>query len=257
MAELSALYAVARGFTALQMRAETELLPQLSAFGGHLRSLVRRNQLTGEEIDAASRQILSTRSEWQAALEGIHTSVQYQHALAAFDGDRQEELAIVIPQICADHQLLKRVPALYFPISPSSGARRPGNSPFLSAPACADMLVQVVQDGIAPEVAGTAWWQRELPPIECGENAAALDTPIALRLDASDVHVAVFAVSDGASLHIFTPRLRAPLTIVLAAEATDEWWEAYQDSYRVFRDALGHELAARGHRAAMIDEILR
>ena len=257
LAELSGLYSVARGFTALQSRAETELLPRLSAFGSRLRGLVRSGKLTADEIDAASQQILSTRAEWQNALETVHSSALYQRALAAFDADRQEKLGEVIPQVCAGQRQLRPAPTLYFPVSPSSGGRRPGNSPFLSAPACADRIVQVLHDGIVPEVAGAEWWERELPSIGCADDVAALDTPIALRLAASDVPVAVFAAGDEPSLRIFTPRLRASFAIVLATEATDEWWEAYQDSYGVFRDALQQELAARGHQATIGDQCNR
>ena len=32
----------------------------------------------------------------------------------------------------------------------------------------------------------------------------------------------------------------------------DEWWEAYQDSYREFRDALRRELTARGRTATLV-----
>src|SRR5437867_762363 len=51
LSDLSDLYAIARGFTMLQPRAEAELLPQISALGTRLRSLVRTRQLDDAAID--------------------------------------------------------------------------------------------------------------------------------------------------------------------------------------------------------------
>src|SRR5262249_15730407 len=150
------------------------------------------------------------------------------------------------PQVFAGVHRSHQVPTLYFPVSPSSGRRRSGASPFLSAAECADRILRVLDEGYEADSSGTEWWERELASITSADRAAALETPIALCLAAADVRIAVFTTNDDASLRIFTPRLRAPFSIVLAAEATDEWWEAYQDSYHDFREALRRELAARG-----------
>ena len=250
-AELGTLYVVARGFTALHTRAEAELLPQLASLASRLRRLVRTSDLTDNEIDAAAREISALRTRWRAELEEVHASTVYQRALAAVAADRQDEIASVIPQVLAGLHLVRPAPPLYFPVSPSSGRRRPGASPFLSAAECADSILHIVTDGYEPESGGNEWWERELPSIGCADSAAALETPIMLRVDASDVHVAVFGVGDDPGFRIFSPQMRAPFSIVLEADATDEWWEAYQDSYRTFRDALQRELAARGHRATI------
>ena len=254
-AELGTLYAVARSFTALHARAETELLPYLVGLGRRLRGLLRQARLTGAEIDLAAREIVAVRTTWQTELEQVRISAVYQRALAAFAADRQETLADLIPQIFAGMRLVHSAPSLYFPVSPSSGRRRPGASPFLSSAECADRLLRIVDDGYEADSGGTEWWERELPSISCADSVAGLETPVALCLAASDVGVAVFASSDDASLRIFTPRLRAPLSIVLADEATDEWWEAYQDSYREFRDALQRDLAARGHAVSVVSAL--
>jgi hypothetical protein len=252
-AELGTLYATACSFTTLHARAEGELLPQLTNLGSRLRSLVRNARLTEGEIEAAAREILSVRTAWQAELEQVRASAAYQQALGAFTTDRQAALADSIPQVFAGvHQVLP-APSLYFPVSPSSGRRRPGSSPFLSPVECADRILRVRADGYQPEEVGTEWWERELQSIGCADDLAGLETPIALFLPAADVHAAVFAVDNDPSLRIFTQRLRGPFSVVLAAEVTDEWWEAYQDSYRSFRDAVQRELAARGYDVSIID----
>ena len=251
-AELGTLYVVVRSFTALHARAEAELLSQLTGLGRRLRGLLRNARLTESEIDAAAVEILSVRTTWRAALEQVRASATYQQALAAFMTDRQDALADLIPHVFADLHLVAPAPSLYFPVSPSAGRRRPGASPFLSAAECADRIVRTVTNGCRPETDGTEWWERELPSISCAGSIAALETPIALCLAASHVRVAVFRVGDEPSLRVFTPQLRGPLSVVLATEATDEWWEAYQDSYREFRDAVQRELAARGHAASIV-----
>jgi hypothetical protein len=252
-AELGTLYAVARSFRALQARAEADLLPRVAGLGSRLRGQLRKAQLTDDEVDAAAREVLSIRTTWQAALEQVRASADYQQALAALAADRQADLAELIPKVFADLRLVRPAPSLYFAVSPSSHRRRSGASPFLSAPECADRILGILEEGYQPEGGGTEWWDCELPSISCTDIAAAVDTPIALRLAAADVRVAVFAAGDEPTYRIFTSQLRAPMAIVLAAEATDEWWEAYEDSYRDFRDALQHELKTRGHAAAVLD----
>lgn len=250
-AELGTLYAVARGFAALHLRAEAELLPRILRLGSHLRGLLRAARLSDDDIDAAACEILHLRTSWRAELEQVRASVVYQRAATAFAADQQDELAELIPHIFAGLRLMRPAPSLYFPVSPSTGRRRPGSSPFLSAAECADAILRALSDGLEPGRNGAEWWDHELPSISCADGAASLETPIALCLAASDVRVAVFTAGDELGLRIFTPRLHAPMASVLAAEATDEWWEAYEDSYRDFRDALQRELAARGHTASI------
>jgi hypothetical protein len=247
IAELGTLYAAARSFTALQPRAEAELLPRLLSLGRQLRSLVRTVQLTEQEIERAAQEIRSIRSAWQLELERLRASPEYQRALAALAAGRQDELAQLIPHVFAGLSALRPAPDLYFPVSPSTGRRRPGFSPFLNAGECADKILCTLREGIEPSEGTGEWWETDFPAIPCAANPAALESPIALRLAAVDVEVAVFAVLDDPGLKIFTPRLRAPMSIALGSEATDEWWEAYEDSYATFREALDRELAARGH----------
>ena len=246
LTDLSDLYSIARGFTALQARAEAEFLPQINALGARLRSLVRKGQLGDAAIDRTATEILARATLWRAELEELHGSPVYQRAVRGVAADRQAELADVIPQVFARLRVVQPVPSLYFPVSPSAGRRRPGSSPFLSPAECADKILQLLADGIGPDVEAAEWWERELPSITCADAPAGLETPIALCLDAAKVRVAVFVETEAATLRVFTTHLHAPMSVVLAREATDEWWEAYQDSYHVFRDALQQQLAARG-----------
>jgi hypothetical protein len=250
--QLGTLYTVARTFAPLAARAEGELLPCLLALGNRLRRLLRSARLTAAQIEAAAREIQHLQEIWHAELERVHTSAVYQQAIAAYEADRQAELAELLPQIFAGTRPVPAPASLFLPMSPSTGRHRPGTSPFLSPPACAERLVAILADGYAPDEGGSAWWERDLIPIVCADHPAALGTPIALRLAQADVRVTVFSGDDETTYRLFTPRLRAALSIVLAADATDEWWEAYEDSYHEFRDSLQRELRARGHPTAII-----
>ncbi len=252
-AELGTLYLVACGFSALRTRAEAELLPRVDGLGRRLRRLLRTAQLSDDAVEAAAREVLELRSAWQADLERVRTSAVYQRALAALTEDRQDELRTLIPHVLAGLRLVSPAPPLYFPVSPSSGRRRPGSSPFLSPPECAERIVRLLAEGYEPEAGGTEWWEREFAFISCADHPAALETPISLRLASGDVRVGVFTANHDLGLRIFTPRLRAPMSIVLAADATDEWWEAYQDSYREFRTALERELTTRGYTVSVVE----
>jgi hypothetical protein len=253
VAELGTLYVIARSLAALQVQAETELLPRTISLASRLRSLVRAAKLTPGEMDSAAREILALRSQWRLELDQVRASATYQQALAALSTDRQEELATLVPRVFAGVRIAQPHPDLYFPVSPSSGRRRPGSGPFLSAADCADKIAGILAEGVMPEDAGSEWWERELPFISCAATPAALDTPISLRLAASDASVTVFAVLDEPGFRIFTPRLRRPMSVLLATAAPDEWWEAYEDSYHAFRDALQRELAGRGYSVSMVN----
>jgi hypothetical protein len=243
--ELGTLYAVARSFAALRADAETKLLPCLLELGSTLRRLLRTARLSADEIDRASRQILELRTRWQTALEEVRSSGPYQQALQAWAADEQDALVHLIPRIFAGVHVLRSAPALFVPVSPSSGRRRPGNAPFLSAAECADRIAHSLAVGIEPDSGGSDWWERELPYIMCADTFWALETPIALRLAMPNPSFALFMVTDEPTCRIFTPRLCAPMGIVLAAEATDEWWQAYDESYASFIEALRYELATR------------
>jgi hypothetical protein len=246
--ELGTLYSVGRSFVALRADAEGKLLPCLLELGSKLRGLVRTAQLSADEIDRASGEIIRLRAFWRTALEEVRSAKPYREALKAWAADDQDALARLIPRIVAGVHVLRPAPTLFFPVSPSSGRRRPGNAPFLSAAECADRIAHFLAVGIQPDSGGSEWWERELSYLICADTLCALETPIALRWAVPDPSLALFTAADEPTCRIFTPRLQATMSVVLAADATDEWWQAYDESYAAFREALRHELAARGLR---------
>ena len=141
----------------------------------------------------------------------VRASPVYHAAQAALAADRQEDLARLLPQILAAIEVVQPASTLFFPVSPSSGQRRPGASPFLSARQCADHIAEMLAAGVLAEETGSEWWERDWPCIVCADDPEALDTPIALRLERPDCGAAVFAMNDEPTFRIFTRRLRAPM----------------------------------------------
>lgn len=246
LAELSTVCAVARSFVLLRTSAEEDWLPRLLEMGSRLRRLLRAARLSAAEVERAAAEILDLRARWRAALDQVRAAPAYQSALAAWAANDQGGLADFIPRVFAGVQVVRPTPTLFFPVSPSSGRRRPGSSPFLSASECAQRILQSLAAGIEPDRGGAEWWECELPYITGAGAPAVLDAPIALRLAVPDCQVAVFGVADEPTFRIFTPCLRATMAVNVAAEATDEWWQAYDESFASFRQALRRELERCG-----------
>jgi len=245
MAELSTICATAKTFILLRAEVESEWLPRLLELGSHLRRLLRTGQLSAAEVEQAAAQVVDLRRQWFAALGQVRASPVYRSTLAAWAANDQGALAGLIPQTFSYLQVVQPTPALFLPVSPSSGRRRPGSSPFLGARECAQQITQLLSAGVEPESGGSEWWESELAYIEAADDCTALDSPISLRL-ASETDVAAFRVLEEATFRIFTPRLHARMSVVLAAEAGDEWWQAYENSYQTFRQQLRSEIEQSG-----------
>lgn len=245
LAELSGLYLVAKDFRPLRARAESELLAAMAELGSRLRGFVRRGSLDDGVVDAAARDIAALRQEWRAALEDLRAGDVYQSCLSAYGAREHARLVTLIPLLFAECEHTPVPPPLSYPLSPSSGRRRPGNSPFLTPDACATRIAQLRDDGIVAEGSGTEWWETELVPLTLACDAAAFDTPVALRFEPGQMRAAVFQMGGGEIFRVYAPRLCAPFEVVLQHEVDDEWWQAFAGSYATWRDALAVELRAR------------
>jgi hypothetical protein len=246
LAELSGLYVVAKDFRPLRTRAESELLPATAELGARLRRLVRQGSTDATAVDTAARETAGLLQEWRGTLDGLRGGELYQSCIDAYSARDQPRLIALIPQLFAECDHIATPPMLYYPVSPSSGRRRPGNSPFLTPDACAARIAALRDEGIAAEGSGTEWWERELVPLTLVVDPEALDTPLALRFDPSRLIDAVFRLDDGDVFRIYAARLRAPFDVVLQEEVDDEWWQAFSGSYASWRTALAEEIRACG-----------
>lgn len=253
LAELGGLYTTARNFTALEPKADKALLPRLTSLSSRLRALHRAREMGQGDIDDASREIIELRTSWQTAIEDIHRSALFQEACRAFEKDDQEALARLVPQIFAGVEVTTAPADAVFGVSAAVRRRGPGTSPFLSPEACAEKIERTVIDGVVPRAETDDWWVTELPSIHLATSLADLDTPFAVRLSGSDITAAVFASEAEFGYRLFTPRLSGAFVVEIAASVDDEWWQAFEQPFEDFRDALVKELASRGIEHAVVD----
>lgn len=255
VSELGGLYTAARDFVSLRDAAEHELLPRLLELGRRLRALLRAARLTEREIDDAARDIVALRSEWEAKLQEVHESPLYRRALDAIAANRQKDLPELLPKLLSGLHVLHPTPLLFFPVSVSSGRRRPGTSPFLDVGDLVGRLVDAMDQGLCAEQSLEGGWESDLPSLACALEPHTLDTPVSLQLQPGAANAAglhVFERSETFAHFVFTKHLLAPLSVVLAAEATDSWWETNELPYPEFRDDIAAELRRRGRTVAVV-----
>lgn len=245
VAELGELYGIAKGFKALQVAAESELLPRTEAIASRLRSLVRHDQLDQVAVDDAAAEISDLLGRWEDALEELHASPTYRTVLDAWQAGDHRALVDLLPRVFAGLRPVATPPRLFRGFSVSSGRRRPGTSPFLTARAAADKIAALRREGIRVEDGGD-WWDAELAHLMLFDDPAATDNPVALCFRAEQLGVPVFCVDGDPAYRIYSRELHAPFSVVLEREAEDEWWQASEEPYAAFRDALAAELRTRG-----------
>jgi hypothetical protein len=253
LAELGALYTAARTFTPLAEAAERELLPQLSTFSSHLRALNRSGEMAQDDVDAASQRILDLRTAWRGRLDGVRSSSTYRQTADALRRDEQSALAVLIPQLFARLEVAQPPARLYFAISAAVRRRGAGSSPFLSPAECADKIGAAVRDGLRPFTHGGEFWDEDLPSLPGAASFADIDSPFAVSVAGAALKVTVFADDSDLGYRVFAPRLSGELSVAIAAEADDEWWQAFEQSYREFRDELCAELTRRAIDHAVVD----
>lgn len=257
LGELGELYGGAKRFRALGAQAEGELLPRIEAIAAHLRSLVRQDTLDASSVDAAAAEISALRARWQNALDEVRAGDAYRAALEAWHAGRQDRLRELLPAVLAGLQAVDPPPRLFLGVSLSSGRRRPGTSPFLAPREAAEKVEAIRRQGIPvdenqrvrPGAAVDDWWDAELAHHELYDDQDAVESPLALTYAGPELGLPVFAVAGELGFRLFRlyPRvLAAPFSIALRAEAEDEWWQALEEPYAAFRDALAAELRARG-----------
>jgi hypothetical protein len=215
---------------------------------------VRRDALDDRAVDATAHDIAALRQQWRATLEELRTSPLYRSCLIAYGAQDSAQLTVLVPQLFAECSRVAMPPPLYYPMTPASGRRRPGHSPFLTAEACASRIAQYRDDGIMAEASGTQWWETEIQPVTLGDDPGTFDTPLALRFDPTALSVPVFQVGDGERFRIYTSCLRATFTVVLQHEVDDEWWQAFAGSYASWRDDVAAHLRAQAIGVRVQDE---
>jgi len=241
MQELAKLQTAAVRYRGLRPAAEG-LLGELLDLGRSLRQSARRGVFSEDAVDQSARQVRGLRDRWLASLEELRASDLYREALSAYAADDQTRLAGLLPQLFADLEPARIAPSL-FQALPLTGRHR-GGSPVRPPEEVAEAVALVRSDGLRPSAHGRDWWDRDLPAIVLADDLAAVDAPAALALAGLPPSVALLRAAD--SLLVFTPRLAADVSVVLAETSDDSWYEASEGSFEEYRDRLAAELRRRG-----------
>jgi len=251
--ELGELYLAAKGFRALRAAAENQLLLRTAALAAQLRHAVRQGNFGAALADATAREIAALRQDWQERLDRLRASPPYQQCLHAWFADDTATLAALLPDLIADLVLTTAAPPLYWGVSLTAG-RRHGGRPFVAASACAATIIRYRNEGVPAEADDGDWWDTEIGSITLVDDAQALDTPITLRLMPAELRLPVFCLSDSGIYRVYAKVLKAPFTVRLQPEVTDEWWQAFPEPYAAWRAAVAAELAGRGIGVEMIEQ---
>ncbi len=246
MRDLAQVYQSALLFASLRARADDELLPRMNELGAALRRRLRAGGLEPAELAAAADELHALTDHWEQALEGIRASIDYRTAVAAFEHDDPAVLRAVLPRVFAGLQTLAPPEGQLYYAIPVAAPRRQRSitQPFLAPHDCAERITGL-RAGIEPEAGGVRWWDRQLRSLVLTDDPSALDSPIALSLDLHGRSLALFQAEGEAVFRAYTPRLRAPFSVVMAQSA-GSGWEAFGDAYPPFRDRLAALLSAGG-----------
>lgn len=240
--ELGSLYAVARQFSALRAPAEDRLLPRIRAVSAGLRKHLRDRSLEGAAVDAAAREIAALRAEWREKLDAVREGGTYRQALDASASGDSETLAALLPQIFAGLQRTVAPASLFLPVPIASHDRKPGTRPFVAESACAEKIASYRRLGVPVPTNGEDWWDTDFPYAVLFDDPEVLEAPVQVRFDGKDVDLPVFSVENELALRCYTASLRLPFSVSLQEQASDEWWEAFADTYGTYRDTLKREL---------------
>jgi hypothetical protein len=243
LGELGRLYVVAKNYRQLRAPAERELLAQTAALGARLRHALRQGGMDAPLVDDAARQIAGLRHQWRQRLEELRASPLYQQCLRAWSVNAAAELASLVPELFADVEHGAPSPFLYYGVSLAPARRGP--RPFLSPEACATKIAAYRDQGVSAEVEGTEWWDTELASVELVSDADALEVPVALRFETAKVPLPLFTVAGSGICRAYGRVLNAPFDVCLQEEVSDEWWQAFDESYAKWRAVVAERLTDR------------
>lgn len=240
--ELANIQAVAARYRDLERQAGA-LLGELQDLGRTLRQANRRGIFGDDVVEEAVSRIRRLRQEWHGHLAALRASDLYRGALEAYAADDQRRLGELLPALFAGLRREDAPLPFYRPIALTTH-RRAAGSPFRTADAVAEDLDRLRHEGLEPRAVGRDWWDLDLPALSLAGELGDVDSTAALAIESVPPATAIFR--EGESVVIFTPRLRAGVSVVLADSSDDAWYEAAEGSYEEYRDALARELRRRG-----------
>ena len=212
------------------------------ALGDAARRLHRRDGFDAATVTTLLEEAHALADRLRALVAAVRASAPYRDAVAAHATGDEATLARVLPEIFAGLEPASRRGPLFAPLPwLRRGRLRPVDE--LTAE-----LVGMARDGLPAEGDDLSRGvDPDLPAVVLG--ATAPEEPVVLRLAAEDVRGPLHRLAESGEHLVHVPCLRAPLTVVLAADfAPDEQLrvELAPEDYARHRDALAAALAAAG-----------
>ena len=212
------------------------------AIGDAARRLHRRNGLDAATVSALLDEAHALGDRLRGLVSAVRASAAYRDAVAAHAAGDGATLARVLPEIFADLEPASPRGPLFVPLDwLRRGRLRPVDQ--LTAE-----VVDLARAGLPAEGDDLSRGaDPDLPAVVLGADAP--EDPVVLRLAAEDVRGPLHRLADSGEYLVHVPRLRAPLTVAIAADfAPDEQLrvELAPEDYARHRDALAAALAAAG-----------
>ncbi|HEY2388009.1 MAG TPA: hypothetical protein VGK30_13685 [Candidatus Binatia bacterium] len=244
LTEIGRCYGVARRYRAIAADCETSILDPALAIGGALRAPA--GTARPEDVAEAVRELAALLDACNAAVRSVRAGATYRAAEAAWDAGRLVEVAALAPAIFEAVVPDTTAGTLHLPVTVT--ARR-GGEHFLLPAEVAARIDGLLRGGIAradpPPGLGA---DERLGVVVLETDAESDETPVALAVDSGALALPRFRLDPTDEVLVYTPRLRVPARVRLAASVSDEWWAVRPDAYATFAAELSAALHARGIR---------
>jgi hypothetical protein len=218
------------------------LLNESLALGATARRLLR--DAAGAAGDPLARLLTALRDlagRYRTLLDAVHGDPEYRAAVAAWAAGDAPTLARTIPAVFADVEPAPTCAALYHPVTVAGRRGRLAAAPTLAA----ELETMCTKGLVAAEGGAIPATDASLRAVPLHADWAALDTPVALRVDPRTIPLPVFRIAASRDHLVYTERLRARATVVLARHADPQRWPELGVDYVDFFTAMTAALAAR------------
>jgi len=232
-----------RRYRSIAAFCEREVLEPALAIGSEVRCAHRRGGPARERAAAMIEELRRLKGACESAIAEVHASASYRVLVEAWNGGRHRDVAAAAPAVFTAVEPYPRCPTVYHPVVVAT--RRAGAEHFIAPVDCADSIARVAREGIAPARALDLGADETVQAVALSDDFDTLETPIALAIDPAAVGLPMCRVTPAGDALVYTPLLRAPWHVRVAAAVSDEWWAVRPEAYRDYVAELKSELDTR------------
>ncbi len=210
------------------------------ALGDAARRLHRRHALDAGAARALLAEAHALEETLRAELVGLRAAPAYVAAVAAHAAGDQATLVRLVADVFVGVEAVAAPDALFRPVAwRRRGRPRPAADLLAELTTLRDEGLPAEGDDLSP---GT---DPALPAVVLRDEAPA-DEPVVVRLRGPALTLPVFRLAASGEYLAYTPRLRAPLAVIVATQLADDEVEATPLDYGRYRAELTAALRAAG-----------